>query len=101
MSKNADNTPPSEWVALLTFSDEDGGGVYPDEPQRKAAIGARELAGREHIVVCPRCGYRFAATEDSTAESNRDLHFDGDEDIPSICRNMPSRRRLTLVKGDG
>ncbi len=94
-----------EWVAIQTFVDEVGGvfyeegGVYDHKP-RLTADGARELTLGEPTVVCPRCGQRFAATEDGTAESHRDLHFDGDEDSPSICRNFPARE-LRLAKGDG
>ena len=78
----------------------EAGGVYDHEPYCKHMTGARELTPGEHIATCPRCGHRFAATNDGTAESHRDLHFDGDEDIPSICRNMPTRRpQLVDLKG--
>jgi hypothetical protein len=96
-----------EWVALLTFSPDNGmfyeaGGVYEHEPiGRTPGRPSRLLRPGEHVVSCPRCGQRFAATDDDTAESNRDLHFDGDEDIPAVCRNMPARRSglFTVVKG--
>lgn len=95
------------WVALETWVNEatgmfyEAGGVYPDEPTAKGGSQEyRELepAG-EHEALCPRCGHRFAATEHGTAESHRDLHFDGDEDCPSICRNMPTRRNLLRLVG--
>lgn len=98
-----------EWVALLTCvenSDDpeamfwEAGGIYDHEPQNSAREAARPFDPGEHVAVCPRCEQRFAATEDGTAESHRDLHFDGDEDIPSICRNMAPRRRLRLVVDD-
>lgn len=90
-----------EWVALLTCvasSDDphammwETGGIYPDsnKPRNSAIKAAREFHAGEHVAVCPRCGQRFAATDEGTAESHRDLHFDGDE-IPSICRNLPAR----------
>lgn len=88
----------SEWVALETCAPGEmfyeAGGVYTHEPQASHGRIARPLDADEHVALCPRCGHRFAATEDGTAESHRDLHFDGDEDIPSICRNMPPRLRL-------
>jgi hypothetical protein len=101
-----------EWVALLTCvssSDPDvnammweEGGIYPDSnrPRNSAMEAAREFQAGEHVAACPRCGQRFAATPEGTAESHRDLHFDGDEDIPSICRYMPTRR-LQLVEKQG
>ena len=95
----------SEWVALRTFAnDDDGavpelieaGGVYSRAPQinyaRVAGEAGRDLVDGEHVVECPRCGQRFADTEEDTAESHRNLHFDGDEDAPSICKQMPTRR---------
>ena len=86
-----------QYVALLTFSPGnherfyEEGGVYDDEPCCSAELGGRRLGVNERTVECPRCGHRFVATENNTAEANRDLHFDGDEDIPSICRHLPSR----------
>jgi hypothetical protein len=80
-----------EWVALSTFSDEDRGmfyetgGIYSHEPYCRGMAGARELVPGEYEVACPRCGQRFATVDEGAAEGNRDLHFNGDEDIPSIC----------------
>jgi hypothetical protein len=98
-----------EWVALFTCvaSSNDmmweEGGVYPDtnRPRNSAVEAARPLKDGEHVAVCPRCGQRLAATENSTAEANRDLHFDGDEDIPSVCRNFPTRRDFHVVEKKG
>lgn len=87
----------AEWVAIMTFVDEhagmfyEEGGVYDHEPHLSWTEGARRLVNGEHEASCPRCGQRFAGTDTGTAESHRNLHFDGDEDIPSICRNMPAR----------
>ena len=96
-----------EWVALQTFgNDEDedapglieAGGIYPARPQmnyaRVSGRAFREMVPNERVVLCPRCGQRFAATEDGTAESHRDLHFDGDDACPSICLGMPTQRRF-------
>ena len=94
----------NEWVALTTFENEDvgmlyeAGGVYHHEPRLSWTQGARPSAPDEHVALCPRCGHRFAATEQGTAESHRDLHFDGDEEIPSICRNFPTQRPRLLRK---
>jgi hypothetical protein len=80
-----------EYVAVTTFVNESAGmfyeegGVYDHEPRSKAFRGARRLAPDEPVAACPRCGHRFVATDDSTAEENRDLHFHGDVEIPSIC----------------
>lgn len=98
-----------EYVAIMTFSDEYGGmfyeagGVYDHKPYCKGQTGDREFVPGEHLALCPRCGAKFAGTDDGTAESHRDLHFDGDEDIPSICRNLPPRRSglLTCVGSGG
>src|ERR1019366_3650435 len=91
-----------EWVALTTFAPDDmfyeEGGVYDHKPHCNFTVGARKLEQGEHVAVCPRCGHRFAATKGGTAESHRDLHFDGDEEIPSICRNM-APRHLWLPQG--
>jgi len=82
----------------MTFADEDAGmlyeagGVYDHEPHCKGLEGARPLQLGEHVAVCPRCGHTFASVEEGSAEDCRDMHFDGDEDIPSICRNLPPRR---------
>ncbi len=90
-----------EWVTLMTFSTKEHdafyeeGAIYDFEPECSWTTGARPFVAGEHVVACPRCGQRFAATA-NTAEANRDLHFDGDEDIPSICRHLPTR--LTLVR---
>src|SRR6187401_640179 len=97
----------NQWVALQTFAPDDmfyeAGGVYDHEPDhgRVAGPAVRQLQPGEHLAACPRCGQRFAATDDGTAESHRDLHFDGDEEIPSICRNMPARQRdrFQVLKG--
>ena len=89
----------TEWVALFTFTDQDAGlsyeagGVYSHEPPHcDFAQRSRELRRDERTVLCPRCGRRFAGTFERTAEEHRDRHFDGDEDIPSICQRMPTRR---------
>jgi hypothetical protein len=80
-----------EWVAEGTILAHgrnrqlvESGGIYPDTLRD---VGRRLQAG-EHEAVCPRCGQRFAATDISTAEENRDLHFNGDENIPSICLDV-------------
>jgi hypothetical protein len=80
-----------EWVTTITFVDDSGilrevGAIYAEKPRWKARSPARplDLLG-EVIAVCSRCGQRFAATDDATAEENRDLHFNGDSDVPSIC----------------
>jgi hypothetical protein len=92
-----------EWVALLTFSDEDSGmfyeagGIYDHEPPCRWTLGGRELQSDEPVVACSRCQRRFAATDDGSAESHRDLHFDGDADCPSICRGLPTRRDFKVV----
>jgi hypothetical protein len=107
----------TEWVALITWVDEaaemfyEAGGVYPNEPPCPWTKAGRELKVGEPVAVCPRCGQRFAAVDGEgtmtpvspfkrTAEQNRDLHFDGDEDCPSICRNMPPRRLRLIEKGE-
>lgn len=86
-----------KWVATMTFAPEDKfyeeGGVYGHEPRCSWTAGARKFVVGEHVAECPRCGQRFAETE-STAEANRDLHFHGDADIPSICRDMPDLRQV-------
>jgi hypothetical protein len=82
-----------EYVALGTFSSpmDDGrlyeaGGVYDHDVQSARCCGMRPLEPGEHIVSCPRCGQRFAYCDDEgTAEDCCDLHFNGDDDIPSIC----------------
>lgn len=95
----------TEYVALTTWVDEDAemfyeaGGIYDHEPHNKAFNAARLLTPSEAQAVCPRCGQRFAATEDGTAESHRDLHFDGDADIPSVCRNMPTKKLRLVQQG--
>jgi hypothetical protein len=94
-----------EWVALETFTHGDrfyeAGGIY-DHNRRVTYMNAgRPYEPGEHIAVCPRCGQRFAATEDGTAESHRDLHFDGDEDVPSICRNLPTARPRQVERKGG
>jgi hypothetical protein len=84
----------SEWVAVMTFVDEsesgemfyEAGGIYSHKPHCKWTEGGQLLTPDEHEAVCPRCGQRFAAAAGHSAEANRDLHFDGDEEIPSICR---------------
>jgi hypothetical protein len=93
----------SEWVALLSFVDEsagmfyEDGGVYDHEPRSKAHRDGRRLEPGEHLAACPRCGHRFAQTEDGTAEEHRDLHFNGDDAIPSICRNFPVAERRAAI----
>jgi hypothetical protein len=94
-----------EWVALETFSAwgegellYEEGGVYSHEPMGNTGRrSSRELTPGEHEAICPRCNQRFASTVEGTAKTHRDLHFDGDEDIPSICRNFPPRRHLRAV----
>jgi hypothetical protein len=86
----------TEWVTTVTFSDEAGhlyesGAVYAQKPYWKAGSASRVLRSGEPEAVCSRCGQRFAHTDDATAEENRDLHFNGDEDIPSICRDLDFR----------
>ncbi len=94
-----------QWVALLTFVAEakgkdmfyEEGAVYDHEPPCKSTAGGRRLESGEATVVCPRCGQLFATT-DETAEDNRNLHFNGDEDIPSICLHLGS---LFIDHGNG
>jgi hypothetical protein len=80
----------SEWVSNDTYANHvepglptvvETGGVYKVQPR----LGWRLLTEGERLAVCPRCGQRFAATEENTPEANRDLHFLGDDAIPSIC----------------
>ena len=95
-----------EWVSLETCAEQDGdgfweaGGIYAAEDVRHYTRRSRELEPGEHVVACPRCGQRFAAAEESTAEACRDRHFDGDEDMPSVCRDWPARppQLLRLVR---
>ena len=83
----------SKSVATATFTVDyarssrfyEAGAIYDHEPQVSWGDGARPLEAGEHVVACARCGQQFAGTDDGTAESWRDLHFVGDEDIPSIC----------------
>lgn len=89
-----------EYVALETFASprDDGqlyeaGAVYDHEVRSARCAGMRLLVPGEHIVTCPRCGQRFAASEDDSAEGCRDLHLDGDDDIPSICAEDPTDAR--------
>ena len=83
-----------EWVTTITFTDASGtlrevGAVYAEKPRWKAGSAARPLdVLGEPEAVCARCGQRFAATDDATAEMNRDLHVNGDKDLPSICAEM-------------
>jgi len=100
----------AEWVATSTFVDESAGmfyeegGIYDHDPAtncRGRGGDARELIAPEHTAACPHCGQRFAATENGAAEKHRDLHFDGDEDIPSICRNLPTKRPNIVGKKAG
>ena len=87
-------TDKREWVALLTMTEKDGdgfweaGGIYASEPVCQWTEGSREFQPGEHVVECPRCGQRFAESDGSSAEKNRDLHFYGNEEIPSICRGL-------------
>jgi hypothetical protein len=98
----------TEWVALTSFANEDDnerpfmphlieeGGVYPREA-RETRVGGprfRPCLPDEPTVACARCGRRFVATEGSTAAQNRDLHMNGDEDIPSICLHVKAQLRL-------
>ena len=90
------------WVALTTFEGRakynsresvvegvffEEGGIYAHEPSASWGTLARELVPGEHEAACIRCGQRFANSDESTAEANRDLHFYGDADCPSICRD--------------
>jgi hypothetical protein len=82
-----------QWVATETFVNEERGmfyeegGIYAHRPENKAFRAARRLEPDEPEAVCARCGQRFVATV-QTPEANRDLHYYGDEDCPSICRDM-------------
>jgi hypothetical protein len=94
-------TQNSGWIALDTFEGRDGtfyeaGGIYDHEPQCSYGESARPFDPTEHVAACPRCGQLFVATPAGTAEDHRDLHFDGDADIPSICRHLPARRLQLL-----
>jgi hypothetical protein len=60
------------------------GGVYTTRPVNPTSEVSRPFNGDEHVARCPRCGQRFVATESSSAEKNRDLHYYGD-DVPSVC----------------
>jgi hypothetical protein len=84
-----------EWVALMTFAPEpmfyEEGGVYDHKPDCGRGGEVRPLDPSDRLVACPRCGQRFAGTDECTPEQNRDLHFDGGEDCPSICRDFPAR----------
>lgn len=92
-----------DYVALQSFVDDvaakfyEEGGVYPEAPPSWRLIGLgdaiRLRQANDHVASCPRCGHLFAASGDGTAESNRDLHFDGDEDSPSICAHLWPRER--------
>src|SRR5512135_2343500 len=79
-----------EWVATMAFVDEtagkliEEGGIYSEKPRWAASEAARPFNPAEHVAECPRCGQRFAATQ-QTPQENRDLHFYGDEDSPPIC----------------
>ena len=82
---------PTHWVALSTFVDESAGKFYEaggvsDQRLRHSArhVGCA-LDPAENVATCPRCGHQFASTDEGTAEEHRDLHFNGDDDIPSIC----------------
>jgi hypothetical protein len=96
--------PPGagEWVPDITWTPDDrcpdlaakyalieAGGIYPEKaviyPPGMGRSGRLFVTG-EHEVACPNCGRRFAKTGDASAAANRDMHFDGDEDLPSICR---------------
>jgi hypothetical protein len=86
------------WVCGSDYGTDDGtlweaGAVYvgrvPDVP---GGAETRALDPDEPVVECSRCGQRFAATREATAEAHRDLHFDGDADLPSICAHLPPRR---------
>jgi hypothetical protein len=94
-----------KWVALDTFTHGDvfyeAGGIY-DHTRRVTYMNTgRPYEPGEPIAVCPRCEQRFAATEDGTAESHRDLHFNGDTDVPSICLNPPPARPRLIKKQGG
>jgi hypothetical protein len=80
----------NEWVALDTFLARDDrfyeeGGIYEGTPLVPTEAVTRPLRSGERIVRCPRCGQRFAGTDEGSPEANRDLHVNGDEDCPSIC----------------
>jgi hypothetical protein len=97
-----------EWVSLFTMAAHNGmfyeeGGIYDHKPVCAWTQGGRKLDAGEPVAACPRCGQRFANTEDGDAESHRDLHLDGDEDCPSICKEFPDRKEglLRVVKNNG
>jgi len=101
----ADQEPATGgWVALVTFNDEMGfreaGGVYPHAFISRDGYHFRELKPDEPVALCPRCNQRFAATEYWTAEANRDRHFNGDEEIPSICRKQADASAWFDEKGN-
>ena len=82
---------PTHWVALSTFVDESAGkfyeasGVYAQRLRQSARHVGRPLDPAEDVATCPRCGHRFASTDEDSAEEHPNLHFNGDDDIPSIC----------------
>lgn len=82
-----------DWVSLETCGEGDSfreeGGIYAGPPKRNP--GHRTLDASERQAACPRCGRRFAASEEMSAEECRDLHYHGDEDLPSICANLVGR----------
>lgn len=105
LTEQMSRTSTSEWVASGTYSRGEMfyevGGVYGHRPLVSWGTTSRPFVPGEPVALCPRCGQRFAATEGGTAESHRDLHFDGDDVTPSICRNMPTRRfRLVEPRGE-
>jgi hypothetical protein len=92
--------PQGEWVALETFARWEGtpedmlyeaGGIYDRKPLCKWDRPYRKLEPSEQEAICSRCGMRFVACKDGgSAEANRDFHFYGDADCPSICATEPS-----------
>ena len=80
----------ADWVATNTWVGSKGvfyeaGGIYDHVPSNSAFEAARPLAAREPEAACPRCGQRFAGTDEGTAQSHRDRHVDGDQGCRSIC----------------
>jgi len=94
----------NEWVATETFANEDtdslpglieAGGVYARQLHDRYGDVGRLLVAGETLVACPRCGQRFADTDEGAADTHMLLHFEGDDDCPSICRHI--KPTLTLV----
>ena len=73
-------TPSNEWVALTTCVEEasgvfhETGTIHMWEPWGDPTRH-RLLVPGEPEAICLRCGDRFAATDDRTADANRDQHL--------------------------